>query len=215
MGMENTQQSNTPDPNQTQAATGTVTPASSTQTQTSSTILGAPEGQGTQQGTDVTTTITKAPDKYELKLSDGSRMSQTQVDEIATYAKARGLSQEQAQELLTREETAVNSWASAQEQQFEQTKQKWVDELKTDKQYGGDKFNRTVELAKRAFSRFAPESFKELLNSTGLGNHPDLVKTFANIGAIMAEDSLVTGGTRAPTQKKSVEELLYGETKME
>jgi hypothetical protein len=47
----------------------------------------------------------------------------------------------------------------------------------------------------------------EYLNTTGLGNHPDLVKTFVKIGKAMSEDGMVDGSNQG---QLSAAKVLYG-----
>src|SRR3972149_1235780 len=49
------------------------------------------------------------PQKYELKLPEGSQLDQARIDSLSAYAKEKGLSNEQAQAILDRESDAVSS----------------------------------------------------------------------------------------------------------
>lgn len=53
----------------------------------------------------------------------------------------------------------------------------------------GDKFDANTALVKKAYGKFATPELEKYLIDTGLGNHPDLIKAFANIGKAMLEDS--------------------------
>ena len=44
----------------------------------------------------------------------------------------------------------------------------------------------------------------------GIGNHPELVKVFVNIGKQISEDAFVEGKTKAAP--KSAAEIIYGDT---
>ena len=50
---------------------------------------------------------------------------------------------------------------------------------------------------------------RELLQSTGLGNHPVIVRTFNEIGKSISEDCM-PGGKPAAVQDKTFAEALYG-----
>lgn len=152
-----------------------------------------------------------APIKYELKAPDGYELPEARLGEIADYARERGLPPEVAQEFVNREHGALETYKTAEKERYTKVQQQWVDELKNDKTYGGENFNRTTELARRALSRFGTETLREALDRTGLGNHKELIITFAKIGEQMAEDTLITRNSSAPAIKpKSVEELFYG-----
>ncbi len=151
------------------------------------------------------------PEKYELKLPENSPLKADAIERISTLAKEKGLSNEQAQGLLDAESGTVLSYVEAQKSQVKTITEGWVNELKSDKELGGEHFNQSVEMAKRVVDRFGTDAFKKALNETGLGNHPELVRAFARIGKSMAEDQLVIGNQQNPKAKKSIESVFYGD----
>jgi len=152
------------------------------------------------------------PEKYDLKLPENSPLDKSVVDRIAAEAKKHGLSQEHAQSLLERENYAVSSHMNAQQEHLKAQANAWVEEVKSDTDIGGDNFQANTELAKRVVSRFGTEAFAKTLNETGLGNHPELVRTFVKIGKAMSEDQLVLPGSQNAPVKKSIEDTLYDNT---
>lgn len=156
------------------------------------------------------------PEKYDLKLPEGSLLRAQDLEKIASLAKERGLSNEDAQKLVvTKDETYRELLSKQQEELKQKTQTEWINEGKNDKEIGGDAFQKNVEMAKRVVQKFGSESFQKTLSETGLGNHPELVRTFARIGKLMSEDQLVIGATGAVKTKKSAEEVLYGGGKKE
>ena len=149
----------------------------------------------------------------DLKLSDGSLLDPSRVEKIAAEARERGLSTEQAQEIVATEEKAVAAYV---EQSQAQTKQ-WIEDAKKDPEIGanGDEkvFEQNIELAKRGVDvpgSCSPE-LKKMLNETGAGNHPEMIRHFMWIGKQVAEDKLVAGRP-ASGESKSLAEKLYGKT---
>lgn len=149
------------------------------------------------------------PEKYEFK-TDGLVLDATLIEKTAAYAKAQGFSQEQAQALLNHQNETVSSYVVAQQENLKTKTTQWAEEIKADKEFGGDKFNETAEYAKRAFEKFADPEFKQMLNDTGLGNYPALVKAFAKVGKLLANDSMVSGKSSAP--QKSFADAFYDKT---
>lgn len=149
------------------------------------------------------------PEKYELKLSDDSILSADEVDKISTYAKEKGLSNEEAQELLNLKDNAVKSYHESQKQLLEQKQSEWLEATKADKEIGGDKLNESVELAKRVITKYGSDSFVNMLEETGFGNHPEVVRVFSKIGRLMANDKYVMPGSNAGGAK-SYEDIFYG-----
>lgn len=144
------------------------------------------------------------PAEIKLKLPENALIDAASVEGIASFAKERGLSQEQAQALLERENaTAVNQQTMLKEQS-----QQWVKEVLADKEIGGANAKQNVALAHRVIERFASPILVQQLRDTGLGNHPELLRVFVNIGKLMSDDQLVMG-SGAPKVERSTAEIFY------
>lgn len=63
-----------------------------------------------------------------------------------------------------------------QQRQFED----WGNEIK--KEYG-TAYDEKVGMARRAVRAFGSDNLSDMLNDTGLGNHPEMIRAFAKIGA--------------------------------
>src|SRR5699024_3254227 len=80
---------------------------------------------------------------------------------------------------------------------------------------GGAKFDENLAAAEQAVKALATPELKELLDNTGLGNHPEMVRLFVKLSPLVREDQgLSTGGTRGG-ESKSRADLLYGDTTKE
>jgi len=152
------------------------------------------------------------PIKYDLKLPKDALVDKTDLERIEAEAKARGLSPEEAQSILDRENSTLASFAEKQKKQNEEIVSGWRKAVETDKEIGGADFGKNAELAKRAVDRFGSPEFKQALEETGLGSHPELVRVFLRIGKAMDNDSFVHGQP-AGTNSKSHADILYGGTK--
>lgn len=152
----------------------------------------------------------KVPEKYELKLPKDALLDESALERIADYAKQRGLSQEQAQELVEMENGAVTKFRQDQAEYLKRTSEEWKEALLKDKEFGGEGFKKNAEIAKRAVQKFATPDFIKTLEETGLGNHPELVKMFYKIGKAMSDDSFVKPGAQAPA-KKDLASVFYGD----
>lgn len=150
------------------------------------------------------------PEKYDLKLADGAKLDPAYIESFSAFAKERKMTQEQAQEYLNREASAVDTYAQKQEKEFEALKSTWIEEIKSDSELGGEQFAKNVELAKRALEKFGTQKFIQDLDATGYGNHPELVRIFSRIGKLIAEDKMVTPGANSGGQK-SYEDIFYGQ----
>lgn len=151
----------------------------------------------------------KVPEKYEFKSPvEGQELDAEMAAALAPVARELGLNNEQAQKLVDiyGKDILPKIEARQQENWAKQT-EAWANEVKTDKEIGGDAFVANVGLAQKALDNFAPAGLREYLETTGLGNHPDLVRCFVKVGKAMSEDSMVmpnTGGQRSQA------DILYG-----
>jgi len=145
---------------------------------------GEGEGEG-EQGQDE-----GAPEQYEdFTLPEGMELDPEVTEEFKTVAKEMNLSQEKAQQLIDLQGKAV---AKMQEQQ-QKTVQQWAEDVRKDPEIGGDKFDESVQTAKKALDTYGSDKLKELLDTSGLGNHPEVVRFFAKVGGTLTEDTLEEG----------------------
>lgn len=70
--------------------------------------------------------------------------------------------------------------------------------LEAYKQEVGSKFDGEVETARMALKQYGDEGLISLLNETGLGDHPAMIKAFAKAGANLRDDNFV-GNTNVTT----------------
>jgi hypothetical protein len=176
------------------------------------TAPGAPEGKPEESGkkTEIVETQ-KPPEKYELKLKENSLLNQAHVESLETFAKDRGLTNEQAQKILERDESQVSTLKAFEEEQRRALTTKWVSEVKADQEIGGEKLAQTVELSHRLVNKFGSQALKQALNETGFGNHPELIRFVSRIAKSMSDDQLVLPSTQSVARPvKSPAEVFYG-----
>lgn len=198
---------------------GTAATTSDDTTQSTATTAQSEQGaeQSTQQQTE-TTTQTKAeetkqpgaPEKYEFKFEEGKALPESTVTGFSAVAKELNLTQEAAQTILDRMAPII---AQNQTDQLAAARTSWAEAAMADGEFGGAKFKENIAMATKAMEHFASSELKTLLNETGLGNHPEVVRVFVKIGKAISEDSLVTQtkGTRstAPMDDAARAKALY------
>ena len=131
---------------------------------------------------------------------EGAQVDMEVAKEYAELAKSLGLTQEQAQ-------GQIGFYQKAQEQMIAKVSEQWSAQSKADKEFGGDKFDENLAIASKAIDAFATPELKGLLNSTGLGNNPDMIRAFYRAGLLLKEDSVVTG--EVAVTKTNDPKLLY------
>jgi len=99
---------------------------------------------------------------------------------------------------------------------WDNQKTEWKDSFLKDPEIGGNRFQTTVDSA-LSFIRThggtteQQTEFRNLMNSSGLGNHPAVIRLLANAGRAMAEGKPLVASKPAP-QAKSKVETMYGKT---
>lgn len=90
-------------------------------------------------------------------------------------------------------ERATTAAAAAQAEQQSALRAEWANTVKADPELGGANFDKTVAMSAVALNKFFDQETRDMLNVTGLGNFPGVVKGFAKMGAHFAEGEIVTG----------------------
>jgi len=138
------------------------------------------------------TEVAGAPEEYTtFDLPENFDMNNDTLAEYHTFAKENGLTQEQAQRgvdmVAQMKEAEMNQWVEQQKS--------WVEQAKADTEYGNDKFDESISVAVKARDSFGTSEFNEMLDSSGLGNHPEMIRFLHRVGKAISEDSVVVGGT--------------------
>lgn len=152
------------------------------------------KGEG-EQGDKNKTPELKAPEKYEFTAPEGAELDSKAVELFEPVARELDLSNEQAQKLAGLWPQLQEQMQQRQAESWGQQVEKWAADTKTDKEIGGDKLTAAVGHAQKALDTFASKEFREFLDTTGLGNHPEMVRAFAKVGKLMGEDSFVMAHT--------------------
>ncbi|EPM8368375.1 peptidase [Enterobacter hormaechei] len=149
-----------------------------------------------------------APEKYEFKPVEGQELDTAALEQFEPIARELNLTNEQAQKMVDLYGTKIMPMVQQQQAEaWQKTTEQWAADVKADKEIGGDKLTTNLSAAQRALDLFGTPELKEYLEVTGLGNHPDLVKTFVKIGKAMSEDGMVDGSNQG---QRSAAEVLYG-----
>lgn len=142
-----------------------------------------------------------APEKYELVSPKDTVLDPAVVTEFSGIAKELNLSQEAAQKvidkmapLLAKAESIRG--ASQVAAMVDKAATQWATEAKSDKEYGGDKFEENLAIANQTFETFGTPELKALLKASGLDNHPEMVRWAYRVGKqIVPDGKVVTGNT--------------------
>lgn len=147
--------------------------------------------------------VPDSPDGYEFSYSKEIQIDPALEGSFKEFAHQNGINTEVAQKLV---DFNCESIMRQQAQLTEQIKG-WCDEVKKMPGWQGNSFNEKISVAHGAVGRFVPPEVAELLDSTGYGNHPAVVKMFYEIGKNMSEDRYVDAQHTAA--KRDPASILY------
>ena len=127
-----------------------------------------------------------APEKYELQFAEGAEPDPVALAMFEKTARTMGLSNESAQQL-------VELYDNLQEQSINDNTEAWGKAAAKDEEFGGANYEGNIKRALGVVQKYGSEEFSHLLDATGLGNHPEVIRVFHRIAKAMGEDT--AGGT--------------------
>lgn len=134
------------------------------------------------------------PEQYDFKAPDGMEFDAEVIGAYAEAAKEAGLSQEKADIILGKLAPVM---AERQAQAMREVSEAWKAQAQEDKEFGGEKLNENLGLANKALKEFGTPELVELLNKSGLGNNPEVIRFMYRAGKAISQDGFVSGGKAA------------------
>lgn len=122
-------------------------------------------------------------------------------------AKELGLKSEGAQKIFDLQAELAKKQAEG----YEAEQKAWQKELKDDPDYGQDNYEKTVTSAKKAMNAFTTPELRQLLDNSGFGDHPEVVKFAANVGRAMGEADFIDGKHTLSNDDKRSADVLFGD----
>ena len=156
-----------------------------------------------------------APETYEFndKVADAPDVLDPEVlTAFGEVAKELDLPQEAAQKVLDKVAPVMQARQAAV---VEQVKVDWANESQADKEFGGESLKDNLEIAKSSLNAFGTDALKSLLQESGLGNHPEVIRFMYRAGKAISEDSYVgnsegaMGKSNAPRDFNGIANALY------
>lgn len=142
-----------------------------------------------------------------LKLPEGFVMDEALMAQFKPLAKGLGLDSPKAQQLVDLFVGAQAAQAKQAADAFDAQQKQWAETVKADPELGGAKLKDSVAMAQKAIQEFGGPTLRKALDELAIGDHPELVRTFARIGKALAEDS-ISGSSGAATGSSNEEARL-------
>ena len=211
------------------SGTSLATASETTDTQTQSSETQSTQSTETPAATETTAAkeeakpaetkpATQAPEKYEFKAPEGTEFDPGILSAFEGAAKEADLSQDAAQKVLDKMAPAL---AERQAAQIQAVHTQWTEASKADKEFGDEKLKENLGVAKKTLDEFDPipagektTPLRTLLDTTGLGNHPEVLRLLYRAGKAISEDKFV-GGKPGSTPAVDATQVLYPTMKKE
>ena len=149
--------------------------------------------QTDDQSTETTSEPQGAPEAYEFKnpegMPEGSEIDSQIHDAYSEAARELDLPQDKAQGMFDKVMSTLHRRGLEHQ---EQQRDKWAKEAREDADFGGDKLEENLGVAKKALDQFGSDGLRDLLESSaGLGNHPEVIRFMVKVGQALSEDRFV------------------------
>lgn len=177
------------------------------------------------------------PEAYELTAPEGMTLDADLLAEATPIFKEMGLTNEAANKVLPIAKTLMDKTRDATVQQIidqgAQRSKSWLEEARSTPELSGGHWeessnpdepprfvgfndaiwNKSLATAAKGLDAFGfPEDspFRKYLTETGLGNHPEMIRSWAKIGAMVGEDGAFVRSDAGAKVEQTREERWYG-----
>lgn len=134
---------------------------------------------------------------WSLNPADYKGLSQEFVEGYQGIAKELGISSVQAGSML---EKAYDLIQQQDKDVVARQAQEWQNSSRNDAEFGGKSFDANLEIAQKALNQWGGDKLINILNETGLGNHPEVIRFFYRAGKSISEDGFMRGGVSTGKQ---------------
>ena len=154
-----------------------------------------------------------ADEPFSVKAPEGSEAYQADFDKFAgdmdgwLKANPNASAREALAEAAARQARLVGEAQTQAMAQRDQQISAWGDELKADKDFGGEAFDKNVATAIKGLEAVGSPELRQMLDQTGLGSHPEIVRAFKKVGELVADAPFATGAQ--PAQSASPAARMY------
>lgn len=152
----------------------------------------------------------QAPEKYEFTMPDGVQVDEALLGKATPLFKELDLSQENAQKVVSWYADVKKAEADNWNKEVNGWKQAVMKEH-------GPKTQETMTYVAKFIDKLGGprgDAIRQLLDDTGLGNHPDLVYLFGQGGKAISEDTFVPGSNRnQPLSEEARARKMFPNTK--
>lgn len=135
-----------------------------------------------------------APDSYEdFQVPEGYEFKPEVLKDFQDFAKEQDFTQGQAQVLIDYHAQALKQYQELQATQWSDARKEWRETTKADEEIGGPQMDKKMANVGKALAKFGTPELNQVLDTMGIGDHPELIRFFYRVGAMVSEGDLVQG----------------------
>jgi hypothetical protein len=138
----------------------------------------------------------EVPDQYQLAAPEGLTLDPVAIELATPVFRELGLSNEQANKLMPVAGQFAQGLLDRHQRQFlgqvQAERKAWLDSARNDPEIGGQQWATSIGTAAKALDALGfgkGSAFRTLLDESGLGNHPEMIRAFQRVGKAIGEDS--------------------------
>jgi hypothetical protein len=156
------------------------------------------------------------PEKYELTAPEGFTLDQEAVDTATPVFKELGLTNEQAQKLMP---VAADFAKRIGDRltgdllgKVSEERKAWLETSRSDQEIGGANWDQSLTVAAKAMDQLGfvkGSPLRNILDESGLGNHPEMIRAFVRVGKAIGEDANFVRPEHNASVKRTDAELFY------
>lgn len=137
------------------------------------------------------------PETYQFTAPEGTTLDAKAIESVSPIFKELGLTQSQAQKLVDFHNAQVKAQSDAISTAIATAREAWRNEVKSDPDIGSRIPEVQTEIG-RALDKLGDQklvkSFREAMDTTGMGDNPALIKTLFRFAKMVNEGTHITGG---------------------
>lgn len=145
-----------------------------------------------------------APESYRLTVPEGMTVDQELLGAATPVLRELGLNDEQASKLAPLAAQVQERTISTLNDEYAALRADWSRQTKADPHLGGERWPETQRMLSVALQAGGADSeFRKVMNQSGIGDHPAVIRVFRRLGEKIA----AANGGQAPRQSPS--DVLY------
>lgn len=173
------------------------------------------------------------PQAVEYTVPEGVEMDDATKEDLKGLFGDANLDPATAQKMVDKHFEILGKQKNAYEDQVNAQRQQWAEQAVADKEFGGASLAENMAGARKAMNSFSQPAvnadgkailhqegpmkgqqmteMEVLMNESGWGNSPAMIRVFHRINQAMSEDSFVQGDMKPMEKKKTPAEIMYGD----